>query len=266
MDTTQKKIEMIISNISAMSDVRAIGISGKDRPFPKAGEGDIDIFIYCDCIPAEHIRQCASGASEDKIRPGVFEGGHWGVGDFVLVNGAETWLMYFTIQETLEEIDAVLGGKRLDKADNYYYPTGRCEMLRNIRIYYDSGGFLSSLQAKLSEYPESLSAILISYHLEKLEDTEDLERAAARSDTLFYHFALDAAVDHFLQALFALNYTFFPSRKRSLQYISNFKSKPDCCEELLLNVIRFGGSAETIGDSYMLFKGLTEDLKRLCNR
>ena len=266
MDTTQKKIEMIINKISAMSEVRSIGISGGKRPFPEAGEGDIDIFIYCDCIPKEHIRQCVSEISEDKIQPSVFEGGHWGVGDLVLVNGVMTWLMYFTIQETLEEIDAILCGKRLDKEDNYYYTTGRCEMLRNIRIYYDSGGFLSSLQSKLSEYPESLSAMLINHHLEMLEDTEDLERAAARSDTLFYHFALDIAIDHFLQALFALNYTFFPSRKRSLQYISKFKSKPDCCEELLLKIIRFGGDAETIGGSYMLFKGLTKDLNLLCKR
>ncbi len=33
-----------------MKEVQSIGISGGKTPLPKAGEGDIDAFIYCDII------------------------------------------------------------------------------------------------------------------------------------------------------------------------------------------------------------------------
>ena len=33
-----------------------------------------------------------------EIKTNSFAGGHWGVGDFTLINGVETWLMYFTIR------------------------------------------------------------------------------------------------------------------------------------------------------------------------
>ncbi|KAF0193665.1 MAG: hypothetical protein FD169_2369 [Bacillota bacterium] len=36
----------------------------------------------------------------EDIKPGVLDGGHWGSGDFVLINGVETWLMYFSAAET----------------------------------------------------------------------------------------------------------------------------------------------------------------------
>jgi len=54
------------------------------------------------------------------------------------------------------------------------------------------------------------------YHLDELEDTEDLQRAVARKDVLFYHFAMDIAIDHFLQALLLLIEPIFQAEKEHL--------------------------------------------------
>jgi hypothetical protein len=115
----------------------------------------------------------------------------------------------------------------------------------------------------LAEYPNSLAKLLSLHHLEKLEDTEDLERAVMRNDLLFYHFTMDIGIDHFLQALFAMNKTYFPSRKRTLEYIENFSIKPERCGEKILEVIRLGSCPKSIKQSYDLWRNLVEELKAL---
>jgi hypothetical protein len=263
---TEEILNSLVSSISAMEYIQSIGISGSKSPLPKAGEGDIDIFIYCDRIPEFEVRQSIVNQLGDLLQEAkinVFEGGHWGAGDLVLINGVETWLMYFTTEETLSDVEAILSGKYPDKLDNYYYPVGRCAMLKNISILFDRKGFLHSLKERLTQYPDTLAQILIKYHLDELGDTEDLERAVMRKDVLFYHFAMDLAIDHFLQALFALNKTFFPSRKRTLDFIRNFSIKPESCEEKLLEIIKLGSCPEGIDKGYKMWTNIVNELKEL---
>jgi hypothetical protein len=265
---TKKIIDILISNISEMSEVQSIGICGSKFSFPRAGEGDIDIFIYCDIVPNHEKRQAVLNQLGNHIQEGkvnIFEGGHWGIGDFMLINRIETWLMYFTVNETVTDVEAILSGKYPDKLDNYYYPIGRCAMLKNINILCDKNNFLDDFKKRLSEYPDKLGKILIQFHLDELDDTEDLERAVVRKDVLFYHFAMDIAIDHFLQALFAINKVYFPSRKRTLDFIENFNIKPEGCNEKLLEVIRLGGLSEEIDHSFSIWSNMVNELKKLSN-
>jgi hypothetical protein len=101
--------------------------------------------------------------------------------------------------------------------------------------------------------------------LDKLEDTEDLKRAVVRKDVLFYHFAMDISIDHFLQALFAINKTYFPSRKRTLDFIENCNIKPEGCNKKLLEVIRLGSFSEGINESFELWTNMVSELKKLSN-
>ncbi|MPM89465.1 hypothetical protein SDC9_136574 [bioreactor metagenome] len=101
---------------------------------------------------------------------------------------------------------------------------------------------------------------MLEFHSEQLRDTEDLERADARKDVLFYHFALDLALDHFLLVLFALNRVYFPSRKRSLDDLSTFQQKPVRCEERLLHILHLGALAVTLGDSFHEWTVLVQEL------
>lgn len=262
-------LKHLINNISNIEEIQSIGISGIIEPIPKAGEGDIDIFIYCDEIPKLDVRKTILNQMGDllqEVRINVFEGGHWGSGDFALINGVETWLMYFTVGGTLNDIQSILNGNCPDRLDNYYYPVGRCAMLKDINVLYDKNDFLCSLKKRLADYPDELSNQLAKHHLAELEDIEDLERAVARKDVLFYHFALDLAMDHYFQALFAINKRYFPSRKRTLQFIGSFHTKPRDCEEHLLEVIRLGASSESINASYELWSKLITELRYLYQR
>lgn len=269
VQNTEEVLNSLVCSIASLKEVQSIGLSGGKKPLSKAGEGDIDVFIYCDTIPVIEKRQLAINQFGDKlqdIKINVFESEHWGITDFVLINGIETWLMYFSINETLNDIESILNGEYPDKLDNYYYPIGRCAMLKNISILFDRNDFLYTLKERLSIYPEKLAEILIQYHLDKLEDTEDLERAVMRKDVLFYHFALDLAMDHFLQALFSLNRTYFPSRKRTLAFIDEFNVKPEKCGNNLLEVINLGSYQEGLNQSYELWSNMVTDLNKIYRR
>ena len=45
--STEKAMLMIVQSIATMEEVQSIGISG-GTPFPRAGEGDIDVFMDAD--------------------------------------------------------------------------------------------------------------------------------------------------------------------------------------------------------------------------
>lgn len=50
-------------------------------------------------------------------------------------------------------------------------------------------------------------------------NVDNLSRLVLRKEVLFYHQVLEKSLDHLLQALYALNCTYFPSWKRKEEYI-----------------------------------------------
>ena len=188
-------------------------------------------------------------------------GRFWGVCDFVFIGSAEICLMYFTIDEMDSDVESVLNGSRLDREGEYYYPTGRCASFLSMHSLCDKQGYIKAMQEKLSVYPEDLAEKLFAHHVRLINDEEDFERAVSRGDVLFYHATLESALDHFLQALFALNHRFFPSRKRTLEWVECFENKPENCSERLLKVILLGAATETLSESYEIWCGLCNELK-----
>lgn len=265
-DKIETSLNKLISTIACHSSIRAIGISGGECPFPGPGEGDIDMFVYCTEIPAANERQKMLLPLREEIEHveiGKLESGHWGQGDCLLLAGVETWLLYFTVAEARLELDEILSGKYPGRLDSYYYPIGRCAMWKTMRVFYDPDNILGSFKQRLAEYPPELALAVIDHHLKALDDVEDLERAVARKDVFFFHFALDLALDHFLQALFALNGEYFPSRKRSESYLRSFKTKPADCVQRLRQVIALGGNVDTLERSYKLWNEVVCDVKQL---
>lgn len=242
--------------------VRAIGLAGGDRPLPAPGHGDLDLFVYAAQVPpAQERRELLRGCAGVRIE--VSSGGPWGVADTLDLGGVETWLMYFTVVEAQRELDEILSGKFLDRLDAEYYPVGRAAMFRHMRPLYDADGVIAAFKARVAVYPETLAGQMLAYHLGALEDTEDLDRAVQMGDVLFYHYALDRALDHFLLALFALNRAFFPSRKRSREYVDRFHRKPDKCAERLLEIVKLGGQVETLGESREKWRQLVTEIALL---
>lgn len=267
MAETSVILKSLINAVASMEWVQAIGISGTIDPLPKAGDGDIDIFIYCTEIPEEGQRRDILHRLEPSIcavKTSVFAGGHWGTGDYTKIDGVETWLMYFTTEEVLLEMDETLTGSKPGREDGYFYPVARLAMLKNINVMYDKAGFLQGIKSRLCVYPQEFASKMMAYHLEGLQDEEDLLRAVTREDALFYHFALEPMLDHLLMALFALNREYFPSRKRSLEHIRRFAIKPADCEGRLLEMVKLGGEGKRLKESLTIFKQLASEITILC--
>ncbi len=258
-------LDKLLQEVASMQEVAAIGQTGDVTEIPKPGESDIDIFVYVSAMPTPQERRKVyqkSGEGLQELELGVCEGGNWGVGDAMRIHGVETMLMYFTTEETVQNLEEILSGKLLDRVGDYY-PIGRCAAILNMHVHYDGAQFLSALQRRLTQYPEQLAKTLAAYHGALTNDEEDFGRALRRKDPLFYHFAFEIALDHFLQAVFALNRTFFPSRKRTQQYLAGFSYKPERCYERMLEAVRLGGDPECLEESYALWRGLAKELDAL---
>ena len=268
-----RNYHLLVDRISQIGEVLSIGKSGGEK-LPVASESDIDLFVFCSEIPSavkrrDAIEQLGNSVTGCEISEKA--GRFWGFCDFVFIGDAEICLMYFTTDEMDRDIEPVLNGSRLDREDEYYYPTGRCASFLSMHILCDKQGYIKAMQEKLSVYPEDLSKKLFEHHIRKINDEEDFERAVSRRDVLFYHATLESVLDHFLQALFAVNHRFFPSRKRTLEWIERFENKPENCSERLLKVISLGTARETLSESYEIWCGLCDEMinhknkKETCN-
>ena len=264
---TQIIVDLIISSLMPLEEITAAGLTGKLDADLKPGESDIDIFVFCKTIPKSSRRLKEYEKLLEKslicdLQMDVYEGGDWGIGDCLKINNVETWLMYFTENETAEYLDAVISGTLMD-SDNGFYPTGRCATIQNMIVLQDKTGFINTMQKKVQNYPESLRLQLTAHHLQLCFDEEDFGRAALRRDVLFYHQVLENALDHFLQALFALNRIYFPSRKRTLEYIESFKIKPIQCADKLKKAVELGSKADGIAESCRIWNELAAELREL---
>lgn len=81
------------------------------------------------------------------------------------------------------------------------------------------------------------------------------------NEVLFYHQVVEEFLDHFLQALYAKNGSYFPSRKRTEEAILKFTKKPANCYKRLLDVVRLGSNADTIEASILELRALAQELK-----
>jgi hypothetical protein len=194
----------------------------------------------------------------------VCNGGIWGHGDILLIDGIDVMFMYFTIDEMSNYLDEVLQGKYLDK-EGGFYPIGRLSSIENINILYESNTVWTKMKEKVKTYPIDLFEKLFNYHITKVLDEEDLGRVILRKEVMFFHQVLENALDHLLQALFAVNCTYFPSRKRSEQYIKAFKNKPDDCYERLLRIIENSISSKTIEESVKELRNITAEIVEIGN-
>lgn len=258
----------LIDALGTMDQVRAIGKTG-GPDLPLDGDSDVDIFLFCDEIPDVQRRSdClrALGEGYEIASLGSESGPYWGLLDFVEVQGLEICLMYFRCDEFTASLQGILRGERPHREGNYFYPTGRCASVLSMYKLMDRDGYLADLQRWLAEYPDTLAHRLMDCHRGRMNDGEDFGRAVARGDVLFYHATLDLAMDAFLQALFALNRRYFPSRKRSLQFIEGFAVKPDDCAASLLQVVKLGARPDTLEESHRLWTGLCQELEKQIER
>ena len=257
--------DSLVCELSKNDKIKGIAQTGDMNADLIPGYSDIDIFVLCTTIPTEAERKSvyikySTKYSECLMK--VCNGGKWGYGDILIIDGIDVMFMYFTIEEMDQYLDEVLSGKHLDR-EGGFYPTGRLSSVESINILYESNAVWTSMKEKVKKHPIDLFEKLFYFHISKILDDEDLGRVILRKEVMFYHSVLESSLDHLLQALFAINFMYFPSRKRSEQYINDFKNKPDDCYVRLIHIVENSISCETIGKSVEELKNITSEISRI---
>lgn len=261
----EKAYDRLLQALSALGAIRAIGKTG-GAEVCEDGTSDIDVMVFCTDVPPVDERErtvLSVGSAVTRTNMNVGDDPYWGTVDFVFLHGTEICLMYHTLRNINAYTGDILRGERMERENGFFYPTGRIASLLSLHIYSDKDGTLAAMRRELGVMPESLARKMAKHHMDALRSTEDFRRAVERSDAFFYHMALENALDHFLQALFAMNRTWFPSRKRTQQFLSCFAVGPKDCVNRLLHMIELGGKPETVGDSYAIWMSLLDELRAL---
>lgn len=254
--------EELVSKLSSGDKIMGIGQTGSLDVKLIPGKSDIDLFVLCTEVPTEEERKKYYDMVEStdfKLQMAVCNGGQWGYGDILTADGIDVMPMYFTIKEMQEYLKEVLECKHLDK-DGRFYPVGRLASISSINILYERDNVWTSLKDMVNDKPVSFFKTWFESEIGQVLDEEDLGRCELRREVLFFHQVLENALDHLLQALYAVNYCYFPSRKRTMSAIDSFRDKPDDCYEKLIKIILNGAKEDTIVKAIEDLRKITEEV------
>lgn len=266
MNVLQAK-DNLVCEISKCKNVNGIAQTGDINAKLVPGQSDIDLFVLCTDIPVQEEREqiySIFAGQYSECTMNVCSGGMWGYGDILVIDGIEVMPMYFTIKEMETYLEETLQGKHLGMTGGFY-PTGRLSSVETINILYEEDSVWTDMKEMVKRPPAELFEKLFQYHISRALNEEDLGRVILRKEVLFYHQVLESSLDHLLQALYALNHTYFPSRKRMEEYIRRFENKPDNCYERLLRIIEMAVSCDTIEESVRDLKNLTREVQMANN-
>ena len=264
MDANDFKSKLV-EVISDCDEILGIGQTGDMNAPLIAGKSDIDLFIICKDVPNSDKRLSLYKSLDglyDKLEMEVCSGGIWGYGDLFHINGIDIMPMYFFVTDMQEYIDEILAGKHLEK-EGGFYPIGRLASIETINVLWEKNNSWTNIVKKVRTYPQDLFDKWYSSEVCGIINEEDLGRAELRHEVLFYHQVVEEFLDHFLQALYAKNRRYFPSRKRTESAIAAFELKPQNCYERLLKIVNLGSNENTIDDSIKELRKLCEELKGL---
>lgn len=260
--------EELIKVLSQSENVLAVGQTGELNPELIPGKSDIDLFVLCKNIPSLEERRNFYEtllSEEISLQMSVCNGGVWGYGDILVINQIDVMPMYFTVDEMKTYLLEVLSGKHLYK-EGRFYPVGRLASVSTIHVLYEKDDTWTNLKIFVNEKPQSFFKSWYESEINAVLDEEDLGRSELRKEVLFFHQVLENALDHLIQAIYALNFTYFPSRKRNLEDLSYFSVKPENIEKRLLSLVENGAKKETIIDSINELRMVTEEVKNLGNK
>ncbi|WP_167957514.1 DUF4037 domain-containing protein [Anaerosporobacter faecicola] len=262
---TEEFKQRLIQEIAKCEKVKGIGQTGDLKAPLIPNQSDIDLFVICSTVPTKEERLELYASLKDaysRLDMEVANGGIWGYGDIFICNEIDVMPMYYTIDEMEGYLDEVLAGKHIEK-EGRFYPIGRLASIESLHILYEEEQAWTRIQEKVKAHPKTLFQAWYQNNINQVLDEEDLSRVVLRKEVLFYHQVLEEALDRLLQALYAVNNCYFPSRKRTEKAIASFDIKPDNCYERLLTIIKNATSADTIEESVKELRAITAEIKLL---
>lgn len=254
--------DRLVTMLSINDDILGIGQTGDINAPLIPWKSDIDLFVICNSVPnrQERLSRYQQLISDcDSLEMEVCGGGVWGYGDIFVCDNIEVMPMYFTRVEMEGYLHEVLDGQHLEK-EGRFYPIGRLASIESLHVLYEKNAVWTTIIDMVKAHPQELFRRWYVSESSQMIDEEDLGRAELRHEVLFYHQVIENFLDHFLQALYAKNNCYFPSRKRTEAAIASFSSKPENCLTRLMRIVELGAKSDTIDQSIAELRAIAAEL------
>jgi hypothetical protein len=206
--------------------------AGRQRP-----DSDVDLGLYYRAagpLDIDAVRRAAERFN-DTPDPIVTPLGGWGTwvngGAWLTIGGRRVDFLYRDLDFVAETIDECLAGR--SRADYWQQPPygfhGQiyCAEIRACRPLHDPTAAIAPLKAKVAAYPEALKRRQVSAWLWSAEFTlANVKHSPERGEAYLVAGYLTRAATELIQALYALNETFFMNDKYVYREVAEFRIAP----------------------------------------
>lgn len=273
------QLDVVPSLVDILKDVQGVKTvvlggswaAGVQRP-----DSDIDLGLYYsqdDPLDISHIQGIAFELN-DFTNPVVSNLGEWGRwvngGAWLTVKGQRVDFLYRDIDFVARIIEDCNRGEA--QSDYYQQPPYGfhsyiyCAEIQLCKILYDPDGVIQGLKSKVAHYPQPLKSRIINGFVWNAQFTlENAKKPAKRGDVYFTAGCITRIAANLVQALYALNETYFISDKRIGRDIELFSVKPENFCQRIDNILGdMGHDGQKLIETLFAAETLLREVIALC--
>jgi hypothetical protein len=235
-------LDQILAGLKTIDGLVAVVLGGSRAAGYQRPDSDVDLGLYYRAgqpIDIEGVKRVAARLN-DTPNPVVTPLGGWGQwvngGSWLTIRGRRTDFLYRDLDFVSEVIEVCLmggnGGGRI-RPDYWqqppygFYPQIYCAEVRVCRPLYDPESVIAPLKAKVAVYPEAVKRRHVSSWLWGARFTlTTTKHAEDRGQAYLVAGHLTRAATEMIQALYALNETWFMNDKYVYREIAGFQVAP----------------------------------------
>lgn len=230
-------IDSIVNKLKSIRGIKAIVLGGSRADGSNRPDSDIDLGIYYD-DPDEFdvigVKKLANEINEIP-NPIVTVIGEWGKwvngGAWLTVQGQRVDFLYRDLNFVSQIIQDCKKG--IKQSDYYQQPPYGfhsyiyCAEIKICEVLFDPENIIQKLKLEVKDYPQALKKTIINGFLWDAEfSLEHCKKFAQRGEALLVSGCLTRITSDFVQALYALNDTFFIGDKKLYKQEPEFTVKP----------------------------------------
>jgi hypothetical protein len=232
-------IDQIVADLSEVDGMVAVVLGGSWASGRQRPDSDVDLGLYYRAdhpLDVEGVRTIAQRYN-DIPEPVVTDLGIWGQwvngGSWLTIKGQRLDFIYRDLDFMTSTIDDVLAATGRSRSDFWqsapygFHPQIYCAEARCMYPLWDPEGIVATLREKVAVYPDIVKRRAVSGWLWGAQFTAaNAKYAPERGEAYLVAGYLTRAATEMIQALYALNETFFTNDKHVYRDIAEFKLAP----------------------------------------
>jgi hypothetical protein len=267
-------LDEVVGRLKDVRGVVALVLGGSWAAGRARPDSDVDIGIYYrPAVPLDisAIRRVAE-AFNDTPNPVVTELGKWGTwvngGSWLTIRGRRADFLYRNLNLLETTIDECIGGhSRVDywqQPPYGFHSQIYCAEVTTCRPLYDPNGIIGPLKQKVAAYPQTLKRNQINGFVWGAWFTLESGKKLIRSGEPYLVTGhLVRSVMEMVQALYALNETYFMNDKYVYRDIAGFTMVPHDFMARVDQIVGGGTSVHELAERYDRAVTLRDDLEAL---